>query len=258
MIGCDMNRAEAPAPLVTIVIPVVDEWSELTSRLKELPRAPEVALIVAPYGELPPAPHLLRERPDVIWRPGACGRAAQMNRGAEGARGKWLLFLHVDTQLPDGWIEELRLLTPIPDIVGGSFQFGLASNAWQARALEFLVARRTRLLDLPYGDQALFVRQELFVALGGFRPVPLMEDVEFVRRMASRGRLHHSRLAVRTSARRWEREGWFRRSARNLWLLAQYAFGANPEALARQYERGTSHRAPLGSGHQHHGNNTRL
>ena len=114
-----------------------------------------------------------------------------------------------------------------------SFQFALDDRAWQARLIERGVALRVRLFRLPYGDQGLFVRRRTFAALGGYREIALMEDVEFVRRLVTAGRVVELPHALVTSARRWRRDGWFRRSARNLTLLSLYFCGVPPRVLAR-------------------------
>src|SRR4030095_10896434 len=131
----------------------------------------------------------------------------------------------------------MRRASADPDVVGGSFRFQLDSAAWQARLIERAVDRRVRWLDLAYGDQALFVRRDAFQALGGYREWPLMEDVDFVRRLRQLGRLYHSPLPVVTSARRWERDGGWRRSAENIAIQMLFFAGASPAWLARRYLR---------------------
>jgi GT2 family glycosyltransferase len=121
--------------------------------------------------------------------------------------------------------------------IGGWFRFALDDPAWQARLIERGVALRVRLLRLPYGDQGLFVRRDVFMTLGGFREWPLLEDVEFVRRLVRAGPTHEVRLPLITSARRWRQDGWFRRSARNLAIISCYFAGMAPARLARWYSR---------------------
>lgn len=171
-------------------------------------------------------------------------RAGQMNAGAAQAAGEWLFFVHADSRLPAGWEDALRAAPP--DAVGGWFRFALDAPAWQARVIERGVAVRVRLLRLPYGDQGLFVRASVFRALGGFRDLPLMEDVDFVRRLVKAGPVFEPPLPLVTSARRWRRDGWFRRSARNLVIVSCYFAGVAPARLARWYARRSPSPAPRG------------
>ena len=156
-----------------------------------------------------------------------------MNAGAAVASGRWLLFLHADSQLPHGWREALADVSDAA--AGGWFRFALDDPAWQARALERLVAWRVRWLRLPYGDQGLFVRREVFETLGGFREIPLLEDVEFVGRLVRTAPVEELPLPLATSPRRWRRDGWLRRSARNMTIVALYACGVPPARLTRWY-----------------------
>src|SRR5688500_12281657 len=135
-------------------------------------------------------------------------RAAQMNAGAARASGDWLLFLHADSRLPPGWEDRLRAAPAAA--IGGWFRFALDDPAWQARVIERGVAWRVRLLRLPYGDQGVFVRRDAFRQLGGFAPLPLLEDVDFVRRLRRAGPVFEVPLPLLTSSRRWRRDGWLR------------------------------------------------
>lgn len=229
---------EGNSPLVSVVVPVRDDAAALEGLLGGVPSSPGVEIIVsATEADEVPLAHLRSARPDVTWLWGLPGRGPQLNRGAAVATGRWLWFVHADSQPPDGWRDEFARLDADGGIEGGSFAFALVSAAPQARVLEWIVRWRVRLLGLSYGDQGLFVRRDVFEAMGGFAPLPLMEDVEFVRRLRRRGRVVHLARALRTSARRWEREGWWRRSARNVTTLALYALGMSPERLAARYDR---------------------
>ena len=162
------------------------------------------------------------------------GRAAQMNAGAACTSAEWLLFLHADsTPHPDALTRILAIADPRE--VGGSCRLALDAGGWRPRLIEWMVRRRVRLLGLPYGDQGLFVRRRAFAELGGYRDLPLMEDVDFVRRLRRLGRLRHLSCPVVTSARRWERDGWTRRTLSNWSLMLQYLAGASPARLARRY-----------------------
>jgi rSAM/selenodomain-associated transferase 2 len=228
-------------PLVTIVIPVLDDTTALTSLLPTLPVDPSVQVVVVDGGDgHDTAGDTLRTRhPEVEWIRSARGRGAQMNAGAKRARGHWLVFLHADTRLGAGWLDLLRRLDDHPPIVGGSFRFELDSAARWARWIERGVRIRVRLFGLAYGDQALFARREVFGELGGYSELPLMEDVEFIRRLRRRGRLEHADIPALTSARRWERDGWIRRTAENVVLVLLFLAGWSPAWLARRYHRQT-------------------
>ena len=226
--------------LITVVIPVLNDAAALASLLPALPEDPALEIIVVDGSEAgDPRLGALPERHACVrWMHAAPGRGAQMNHGARHAHGRWLVFLHADTRLGAGWIDALRRLDEQPRIVGGSFRFALDSPVRWARWLEWGVRIRVRLFDLAYGDQALFVRRTIFEELGGYRELPLMEDVDFVRRLRRHGRLEHVDVPAVTSARRWEQDGWFRRTIENVVLVALFLAGSSPERLARRYRRG--------------------
>jgi len=222
--------------LVSVVLPVWRDGDALTRALERLPATEAVEIIVC--GTLEEASRFRPVRTKyaaVHWLAAPRGRASQMNAGAAIARGRWLLFLHVDSELPPDWLDVIAHADRSPQIVGGAFRFALDSRDWRARVIESGVRLRVALLGMPYGDQALFVRRRTFEALDGYRDLPLMEDVDFVRRLKRAGPLLHARSPVRTSARRWERDGWARRSLVNVSLALRYLLGASPARLAQRY-----------------------
>jgi len=162
------------------------------------------------------------------------GRGTQLAAGAEAARGEWLLFLHADTLPGRGWHDAVAAHMAARSDRAACFRFRLSAHAWQARAVEKAVAARVRLLGLPYGDQGLLISRRLYDQAGGYRDLPLMEDVDLVRRIGRR-RLVLLDADAFTSAERWRRDGWLRRSARNLACLGLYSLGVSPERIARIY-----------------------
>jgi rSAM/selenodomain-associated transferase 2 len=219
--------------LVSIVIPVYRDSEALARTLKTLDASTtEVVVVATPEdaGDLAP---LRAAHPEIAWLEAPRGRAVQMNAGAAVARGRWLLFLHADTRLPPGWRQAIETADRNPQCSAGCFRFALDSTAPAARAIELGVRMRVRLFALPYGDQGLFVRREAFEALEGYDDLPIMEDVDLVRRLRSRGRLFRSPLSVVTSARRWERDGWISRTVRHLVLIVMYFCGVTPKRLMR-------------------------
>ena len=163
------------------------------------------------------------------------GRGVQLRAGGEAARGDWLLFLHADTALAAGWREAVAVHAGRHPRKAACFRLKLDDPAWQARAIERGVAARVRLLGLPFGDQGLLVPRLLYDQVGGYRPLPLMEDVDLARRIG-RFRLRMLAADALTSAERWRKRGWFRRSARNLLCLGLYRLGVSPERIARLYD----------------------
>jgi rSAM/selenodomain-associated transferase 2 len=162
------------------------------------------------------------------------GRGSQLAAGVAAARHDWLLLLHADTRLGTGAAAAAQAHMTCHPERAGFFRFTLDSGDSRARRLERLVAWRCRMLALPYGDQGLLIHRDLLRDAGGIRPLPLMEDVDLIRRLG------HSRLvaldaAAITSADKWERDGWLRRSARNLLCLGLWFAGVPPHSIARLY-----------------------
>lgn len=164
------------------------------------------------------------------------GRGPQLAAGAEAASGGWLLFLHADTRLGPAWPAAARAFMADPANRGRAawFRFALDDPDPRARRLERAVAWRCRTLALPYGDQGLLLHRDLYRAVGGYRPLPLMEDVDIVRRLG-RGRLAALDVPAVTSAARWRRDGWTLRSARNLLCLSLWFAGVPPRLIAKVY-----------------------
>lgn len=164
------------------------------------------------------------------------GRGLQLGRGADAATGDWLLFLHADTRLDPRWHEAVWSFIHELDNrrQAGFFRFKLDDKRKRAKVLERLVALRVRLFGLPYGDQGLLISRAFYKELGGYRSLPLMEDVEFVRRIGRRRLTHLGRNAV-TSAERYVRDGYVLRSFRNLFCLSAYFLGVPAKRIAKLY-----------------------
>jgi uncharacterized protein len=233
------DRADGERPMVSIVVPVLHDADTLAELLESLPVSRCLETIVVSGDAEDGSSARWRGRfPDVRWLVAVPGRGGQMNDGAASARGRWLLFLHADTRLGSGWLGEIERAERAGDVVAGHFRLKLDSPVCMARVIERTVRWRVRWMGLPYGDQAIFVRRDVFEALGGYRVWPLMEDVDLVRRLKRVGPLLHSKVPVLSSARRWERRGWVRGSLENMLLVALFYAGVSPERLAGWYYRG--------------------
>lgn len=168
---------------------------------------------------------------------GEKGRGAQLIAGAAAARAPWLLFLHADTALDDGWADEAGRFIASPSNAerAAAFRFAFDDDAPGARRAEWWVGLRNSALKLPYGDQGLLISRAFYDALGGYRALPLMEDVDIVRRIGG-ARLRILKSRAVTSAEKYRRDGYGKRSRRNLVLVTRYLLGADPAALAKQYD----------------------
>jgi rSAM/selenodomain-associated transferase 2 len=166
----------------------------------------------------------------------ARSRGTQLACGGATATGDWLLFLHADTRLAPGWSGEVAgfIADPANSERAGYFRLHLDDAAPEARRLERIVALRSRWLGLPYGDQGLLLSRRVYQGLGGFRPLPLMEDVDLVRRIGPR-RLRALDGTATTSAVRYRRDGYLARPLRNLACLALYYLGLPPRLIAKLY-----------------------
>jgi rSAM/selenodomain-associated transferase 2 len=219
--------------LISVVIPVHRDADALRQTLALTRFGSAQVIVASTEADTVSLAGLRATRPDVAWVQAPLGRAHQMNAGAAAARGAWLLFLHADTHLPPEWMSAIAAADRDARVSMGCYRFALDSSSPAARAIELGVRVRVALFGLPYGDQALFVRREVFESLGGYRPLPIMEDVDLVRRVRARGALFRSPIPALTSPRRWERNGWLRLTARHLWLIARYFAGVSPEHLVR-------------------------
>jgi rSAM/selenodomain-associated transferase 2 len=164
------------------------------------------------------------------------GRGGQLAAGATGGNAPWLLFVHADTRLGPGWADAVRRFTGSAANAerAGYFRLRFDSADRRARGIERFVAWRCRTFGLPYGDQGLLMARAFYRRLGGFHALPLMEDVEFVRRIGRRNLVALDAEAT-TSAERYERDGWRLRPLRNLSCLALFLAGAPAGVIRRLY-----------------------
>jgi rSAM/selenodomain-associated transferase 2 len=218
---------------LSVVLPTLNAAETLPSCLAQLGDAYEV--IVVDGGSSDDTRGIAREHGAIVLQ-SPRGRGTQLCTGANAASGDWLLFLHADTFLGVGWNEAVDRHWSSFRQPAGFFRFKLRSQAWQARVVEAGVAFRVSILGLPYGDQGLLISRDLYRQVGGYKPLPLLEDVDLVRRLGRR-RLRPLAADAITSAERWQRDGWFARSARNLSCLGLYLAGVSPARVAQIYHR---------------------
>ncbi len=220
---------------ISVVIPSLNEADHLTSALNDLAplRAAGHELILVDGGSTDGTPEQAAGCVDRVLR-SAPGRALQMNLGAEAAGGDTLWFLHADTRVPPDGLRALERAIEAGR-PWGRFDVRLSGAQPLLRVVERAMNLRSRLTGIATGDQGIFVRAEAFRRVGGFPPLPLMEDIALSRRLRSLARPACLRPPLVTSSRRWERDGVVRTILLMWRLRLAYALGADPRRLARRY-----------------------
>ena len=221
--------------MLSIVIPTLNEAARLPATLAALAGGPETEIVVSDGGSQD-ATAVMAEEAGARVVAGSRARGAQLAAGADAATGDWILFLHADTHLDAGWraAADAFIADPGNRQRAGYGRFRLDDSHPRARTLEARVAWRCRRFGLPYGDQGLLIERAFYRSLGGYRPIPLFEDVDLVRRIG-RSRLVPLGIDAVTAADRFTRAGYRRRSVANLALLSLYFLGVPPAWLARLY-----------------------
>lgn len=220
--------------MISVIIPTLNEEGYIEKTIRSARKGNDIEIIVADSGSTDRTVEIAENLADkVVLAPQ--GRGAQMNAGVVEAKGDILLFLHADTILPDGWDGLVCEALKNGDIAGGAFRFDTSKKSPVLRFISMMVNLRSRFMSLPYGDQGIFLRRDIFEKIGGFRKMPIMEDVEMVRSIKKLGRLQILKAPVTTSSRRWEKEGWILTTARNLMLLFLYLLGVPAKRLGRLY-----------------------
>jgi rSAM/selenodomain-associated transferase 2 len=232
-------------PRVSIVIPVRNDADALARTLDWLATLPDierVEVIVAAAPEPDATECVAAGRARVI-RPGGSTRAELMNAGAAVARGEVLFFLHADSFPPARalWLIDTALAGP--RAVGGAFEHLFDEPGWSLRAITWINRVRYRITRNWYGDQGIFVRADVFRALGGYRDLRLLEDLDFSRRLKRRGRSVLIGVPLRTSGRRFLARGPWRTFFLCWWLVGRHTLGLDTERYAERW-RGPATRAP--------------
>lgn len=226
-----------PAP-ISVIIPTLNAGDELPGCLAALGEGLVAGLIrelVVSDGGSTDATRQIAEAAGAVLLTGPASRGGQLRRGAAAARGEWLLVLHADTQLAPGWAGAVADHLERPGAPPGYFRLAFRARGAMPALVAGWANLRARLFALPYGDQGLLLRRADYDRAGGYPDQMLMEDVALVRAL---GRpLAALPAEARTSAARYQRAGWLRRGARNLWTLLRYILGADPAALALRYRR---------------------
>jgi uncharacterized protein len=230
-------QAEAGEPArISVIIPALNEESQIMATLHFLQQSHPYEIIVADGGSTDRTPHLAKEAGARVVM-SKRGRARQMNAGAAMANGQILLFLHVDTLPPPDWPALIPEALRRPRTAAGAFALRIAEAFPGKSLIEGTAGLRSRWLQLPYGDQGLFLTRSLFERVGGFADLPIMEDYEMVRRLRRFGKIVTLKNPAITSGRRWKHLGAVRTTLINQMVLLGYHIGLNPHTLRQFYGR---------------------
>lgn len=225
---------------ISVIIPTLNEEQALGQTLTSLPSALVLETIIVDGGSTDSTLAIARafcttlSNTRIVGAP--TGRARQMNEGAKASRGDILLFLHADTQMPHDASLIIESALAHPTVVGGRFDVQFDTRSSWGQIISTLMNWRSRTSGIATGDQAIFVRRHIFEQLGGFADIPLMEDIEFSRRLKRFGSIVPLRQAVRTSFRRWEQQGPLRTILLMWTLRFLYWTGVSPSRLNRWYD----------------------
>jgi rSAM/selenodomain-associated transferase 2 len=219
---------------VSVILPVLNEEKAIAATLTALIRLSPAEIILVDGGSADRT-RATAERYKIKIIESEPGRARQMNRGARDASGDVLLFLHADTRLPTTAFADIANALADSLCLGGRFDVELEGDHWLLPLVAWLISYRSRLTKIATGDQALFVRREVFARMGGFQEIPLMEDIAFSRTLKRMGSVACLRSRVITSARRWEADGVWQTIFRMWTLKLLYLAGVSPLRLKQFY-----------------------
>lgn len=224
------------AARIAVVIPVLGDEPELARLLRLLrPQQPEEIVVVSGRADANAAA-FCREHA-CTYLETAANRGAQLDAGARAATAPVLWFLHADAAPPADALGAIDAALR-SGAESGCFRFAFQGpTTWYKRLLASLVSLRVRCGGMVYGDQGLFARRDVYLECDGFAPQPLFEEARLVGRLRARGTFVVLPQALRVATRRWERDGWWRRTLHNRWLAFRFMLGARPEALAASYGR---------------------
>jgi len=227
------------AERVAVVIPVRGDAGPLAELLGRLGGEPDERIVVS-AGDDPAVATVCRETGArcLSARP---GRGTQQHAGALAAQSEWLWFLHADALPSPGSARRIREAGRA-GAVGGYFRFRFQGRQTPGRGLLAALINLRARYGVPYGDQGLFFRRDVYLACGGYPDEPLFEEVRLVRCVRRRGRFASLPVPLGVSPRRWERDGWVRRTLGNRLLALGYAMGISPRRLARLYQNGSENR----------------
>jgi len=219
---------------ISVVIPTLNETLILEDNLCAISSLNPHEIIVVDGGSTDSTASVARRMATLVIT-SKSGRARQMNAGAKKATGDLLLFMHADNKLTLESFERMKKIITTDGSAGGAFSLQIESEKTSLKVISLLATWRSKYLNLVYGDQAIFVRADIFQKMGGFSPLPICEDLDFFRRLGRQGKVVLLEEKTHTSARRWNAEGIFYTTLRNITIGSLFLLGFSPQTLSKWY-----------------------
>ncbi|MHC4742359.1 MAG: TIGR04283 family arsenosugar biosynthesis glycosyltransferase [Planctomycetota bacterium] len=223
----------------SIIVPVLNEADQINARIdhiRTVASGTSYEIIIVDGHPDRTTLNAIRDQ-GVITVSSAKGRAIQMNAGASIALGRILIFLHADTKLPPKALEKIEETLADRKYVAGAFDLAIESERLSLKFIAKRASLRSRITRVPYGDQAIFTTKHYFDKIGRYKEIPLMEDIDLMKRIRKRGdKINIIRDPVKTSPRRWEEEGVLHTTARNFLLVNLHRLGVKPQTLKAYYK----------------------
>jgi len=221
-------------PTISIIIMTLNEEELIGDLLLSLRNIENTEIIISDGGSIDRTCRVAREFTDKVIR-GEKGRGRQLNAGAALATGDILWFLHVDSTPPDDFKQHILNTLKKPGVAGGAFTLAIGSDQSSLKFISRVVELRSMISGIPYGDQGIFVKRCVFEKISGFKNIPLMEDIEFGRRLKKEGKIAIIKPKITTHARAWERYGVLRTTLRNWAYVTLFFMGYSPYKLYERY-----------------------
>jgi len=219
---------------ISVIIITLNEEEFIERLLKTLQDKKNLEVIISDGGSIDRTARLARKYADKIIV-GDKGRGLQLNAGAELATGNILWFLHADSIVPDNFQHHILEVMKNPEVAGGAFTLEIYSELPSLQFISKVVRLRSKISRVPYGDQGVFVRRDVFEKMNGFKNIPLMEDIEFGIRLKKLGSINLLSTRIKTCARAWERDGVLRTTLRNWVYVTLFFMGYSPQKLYNRY-----------------------
>jgi uncharacterized protein len=221
---------------ISVIIPALNEAQHIADAITSIGHGNNTEIIVVDGGSIDDTVSIARQLGATVIE-GSPPRSRQMNRGADAASNKILLFLHADTRLPENFDRHILRAVYQPGVVAGAFELRIDSPVLSLRFIERMANWRSRCLNMPYGDQAIFMFSNVFHQMGGFPDLPIMEDFELIRRLQKKGAVVTIFEPVVTSPRRWLNHGILKTTLINQLIVLCYYMGISPDTIVRLYRR---------------------